>query len=125
MVDVIGVGYHLATLIANNGYEVAGFIASGVAVDQTSFGNAKAEAYHALAAWMERGMYGVTDLDTQGQLIGVQYKPTPTGQILIEKKEEAKKRGQSSPDRAEALVMAYVPIVLKSGRLTLQDRPAA
>lgn len=125
VVDVIGVGYHLATIIANNGYEVAGFVASGVALDQGSYANAKAEAYHCLAAWMERGMFGVTDLDTQGQLIGVQYKPTPTGQIAIEKKEEAKKRGQSSPDRAEALVMAFVPIVFKHGRVTLQDRPAA
>jgi hypothetical protein len=35
----------------------------------------------------------------------------PAGRVEIESKEEAKKRGQFSPDRAEALVLACVRIV--------------
>jgi hypothetical protein len=31
--------------------------------------------------------------------------------VEIESKEEAKKRGQSSPDRAEALVLAFARVV--------------
>jgi hypothetical protein len=36
---------------------------------------------------------------------------TAAGRVEIESKEEARKRGQSSPDRAEALVMACMRIV--------------
>jgi phage terminase large subunit len=122
MVDVTGVGYFLAKHIADQGYEVYGFVAAGKAIDQTSFLNAKAEAYDALAKWMERGILGVTDLDTQGQLIGIQYKPTSTGQIQIEPKDEAKKRGLSSPDRAEALVLAFAPVILKNQTVTWQEQ---
>lgn len=111
MVDITGVGYHFGTWLADQAYEVHGFIAGGKAMDQTSFANAKAEAYWCAGEWMKRGIYGVEDLDTQGQLIGVQYKPLATGGIMIERKEDAKKRGMSSPDRAEALIMSFVPIV--------------
>lgn len=111
MVDITGVGYHFATWLADQAYEVHGFVAGGKAMDQTSFANAKAEAYWCAGEWMKRGIFGVEDLDTQGQLIGVQYKPLPTGAIMIEKKEDAKKRGMSSPDRAEALIMSFVPLV--------------
>jgi len=35
----------------------------------------------------------------------------PSGQIRIEPKDEMKKRGMRSPDRAEAAVMAYATLV--------------
>ena len=46
--------------------------------------------------------------------------PRPSGicKTEIECKEDARKRGQSSPDRAEALVMAFCNIVRASRRST-------
>lgn len=117
MVDVLGVGYHFATWLADQGYEVYGFYASGEPQDKISFLNAKAEAYWTMRDWMVRGIYGVEDLDTQAQLIGIQFKPLPRGQIMIEPKKDAKKRGMGSPDRAEALVMAYVTLAPKFQRV--------
>lgn len=122
LVDVTGVGHYFAKHIADNGYEVYGFEAAGRPIDAVSFLNAKAEAYTALAEWMKRGIYGVLDIDTQAQLIGIQYEPTSTGRIQIEPKEKAKKRGLSSPDRAEALVLAFAPVVLKHQTVTFQDQ---
>jgi hypothetical protein len=47
----------------------------------------------------------------QAQLAGIRYRHTPAGRVEIESKEDAKKRGQSSPDRAEALVLACTRVV--------------
>ena len=41
----------------------------------------------------------------------VEYRELPRGQIQVEPKEEARKRGVQSPDRAEAEVMAFCRIV--------------
>jgi hypothetical protein len=41
-------------------------------------------------------------------LAGIRYRHTGAGRVEIESKEQARKRGQSSPDRAEALLLACV-----------------
>ena len=44
-----------------------------------------------------------------GQLSGILYEHNARGQILIESKEDARrKRGMKSPDYAEAVMMAYL-----------------
>jgi hypothetical protein len=108
MVDSVGIGYHVATHIADHGYDVYGFNAGGASMDQEHFVNAKAEAYWALREALERGaVKGLTDEETQAQLAGIRYRHTASGRVEIESKEDAKKRGQQSPDRAEALVLAF------------------
>lgn len=53
------------------------------------------------------------DDDLVGQLSIRRYSLTSKGKILIERKKEMKKRGLPSPDRAEAVVMAfYEPAVV-------------
>ena len=111
VVDMVGIGYNLGKWPAADGYDVRGFIANGAPLNQTTFYDAKAEAFWTLGEWMKRGLFGLTDTDTQGQLIAIQYKPMPSGQIRIEPKDEMKKRGMRSPDRAEAAVMAYATLV--------------
>ena len=46
----------------------------------------------------------------QSQLAGIRYRHTASGRVEIESKEDAKKRGQQSPDRAEALVLAFARV---------------
>jgi hypothetical protein len=48
MVDAVGIGYHVATHLADQGYQVLGFSAGGAAMDSEHFVNAKAEAYWCL-----------------------------------------------------------------------------
>lgn len=43
------------------------------------------------------------------QLTTRKYKMTSKGKIMLEKKEDMKKRGLSSPDRADAVVLSFVP----------------
>ena len=121
VVDMVGIGYHFALWLASQGLDVRGFIANAKPLDQASFYDCKAEAYWALGEWMRSGIYGVEDQDTQAQLIGIQFRPMPTGEIRIEEKDEMKKRGLSSPDRAEALVMSFCLLVPLRQTVTYQD----
>jgi hypothetical protein len=112
LVDAVGIGFHVATHLADLGYEVYAFNAGAAPVDAEHFVNAKAEAYWSLREWLERrSINGLTDEEMQAQLAGVRYRHTAAGRVEIERKDEAKKRGQSSPDRAEALVMAFARVV--------------
>jgi hypothetical protein len=72
---------------------------------------------------MERGdVCGLDDLETEAQLSALLYGATPSGKTEIESKENARKRGQSSPDRAEALVMAFCRIVPPEQTVALGER---
>ena len=76
-------------------------------MDSEHFVNAKAEAYWCLREWLERGaIKGLMDDEIQAQLAGIRYRHTASGRVEIESKEDTKKRGQQSPDRAEVLVFA-------------------
>jgi hypothetical protein len=50
---------------------------------------------------------GLDDEVSIAQLASLRYEINPRGQVQIESKEEARKRGVKSPDRAEALMLAF------------------
>ena len=52
-------------------------------------------------------MSGLDDEVSIAQLASLRYEINPRGQVQIESKEEARKRGVRSPDRAEALMLAF------------------
>lgn len=51
------------------------------------------------------------DEELSSQLVGLKWKVTSRGQIQMETKEEMKKRGMDSPDRADALAMIFAPMI--------------
>jgi phage terminase large subunit len=63
----------------------------------------------------------LTDEEMQAQLAGIRYRHTASGRVEAESKEDAKKRGQQSPDRAEALVMAFTPVVPRQQTIVLSQ----
>jgi hypothetical protein len=123
VVDVIGIGYNFALHLADLGFPVVQFNAGHRAIDAERFTNLKAEAYWQLREHMESGaICGLNDLDTEAQLAGILYRPTSSGRTEIESKDDARKRGQSSPDRAEALVMAFYKIILRHQTVVYGER---
>lgn len=111
VVDTVGIGWYMARHIMDAGFEVYGFVAGGQPKNPEQFANQKAEAYWALREWMGTlGMAGLADEEAQAQLSGIRYHHTASGRVEIERKEDAKKRGSASPDRAEALVMAFCTV---------------
>ncbi len=74
------------------------------------FVNLKACFYQTLADAFERDLIeGLTDEATIGQLSGILYEFDSQGRMKIESKENARARGVTSPDRAEALMLALGP----------------
>ena len=43
-------------------------------------------------------------------LASIRYRHNARGQVMIEGKDDARKRGVKSPDRAEALMLAFTPV---------------
>jgi phage terminase large subunit len=107
-VDAVGIGYNFALHLQDLGYPV-NFVNVGMpARDSEKFANLKAELYWGLKMRLEAdGVRGLVDEVAIAQLASLSYKHNPRGQIAIESKEQARRRGMRSPDRAEALMLAY------------------
>jgi phage terminase large subunit len=122
-VDAVGIGYNFALHLADLDFPVFLFNAGQRPTDTERFVNLKAESHWGLRERMERGdVCGLDDLETEAQLSALLYGATPSGKTEIESKENARKRGQSSPDRAEALVMAFCRIVPPEQTVALGER---
>ena len=61
---MIGIGYNLGKWLAADGYDVRGFIANGAPLNQTTFYDAKAEAFWTLGEWMKRAGYSGSRIRT-------------------------------------------------------------
>lgn len=118
-VDCIGIGWNMYTHIK----DIFGEIVQPVNVCETAhdsekFFDQKSEYYWGLRQRIEKGDFcGLTDDKTIGQLAGIRYKPTSRGQIQIESKQDALKRGVKSPDRAESVMLAFASRMLIYGAL--------
>ena len=67
-----------------------------------------------LKEWLEGGGVLPDDSDLKDDLIGPQYFYTPNGKIALERKEDMKKRGLSSPDKADALALTFAsPVAIR------------
>lgn len=73
------------------------------------FVNFKAQCWWEVRDRFEEGQMDLDPLDedTVAELTSLRYKRTSSGKIQIESKEEAKRRGIPSPNRAEAVMLAY------------------
>lgn len=107
-VDTVGVGGGVADTLREQGALVVDMVAGAAAQDPKRFVNARAEWYWQLRNLLEAGELDLDphDDDLAGQLAGLRYEVTSKGQIKIESKDAMKARGMSSPDRADALMLA-------------------
>lgn len=107
-VDTVGMGYYLAQHLKDHGLNVNEVNVGETARDREKYANAKAELYWGLRMRAQSGdLAGLKDEKAIGQLAGIRYYHNSRGQIVIESKEEARKRGVKSPDRAEAVMLAF------------------
>lgn len=113
-VDDVGVGAGVVDRLKELKHPVVPLNAGGGADDNTRFQNARAEWY-----WNLREMFQPNedtgesniDLDTDQelfeQLANLKYEVRSNGKIIIEGKDDMKARGMSSPDRADAVMLAF------------------
>jgi len=108
-VDSIGIGWGMHTHLR----DIFGDAVKAVNVgesprDPEKYSNLKAELYWGLRMRAQAGdLAGLLDERTIGQLAGIRYKHNARGQVVIESKEDARKRGVKSPDRAESVMLAF------------------
>ena len=108
-VDGVGVGGGVVDILTEMGADVHDLQAGSAASDTERFVNARAEWYWGLRERFEQGDIDIDPLDDElaAQLGAIRFEYTSRGQIKIESKDDMAKRGMPSPDRADALMLAY------------------
>jgi hypothetical protein len=108
-VDVIGIGAGVVDRLAELRRPVLGLNSGAEAADREQFANARTEWYWGLRDRFEQEDVDLDpgDEDLAAQLAGLKYKITSRGQVQVETKKEARARGLPSPDRADAVMLAF------------------
>ncbi len=113
-VDVIGVGAGVVDRLKEQGHPVIGINVAEAATDTEKFANLRSELW-----WNMRELLDPNqrinpepialppDDELLADLSGVKYKIDSRGRIQVESKEDMKKRLGRSPDRADAVVLAF------------------
>ena len=111
-VDSIGIGWGMYCHLLDHEFPASAVNVGESPSDPEKYVNLKAELYWGLRMRAQSGdLCGVLDDRTIAQLSGIRYKHNARGQVVIESKDEARKRGVKSPDRAEAIMLAFAEIV--------------
>ena len=108
-IDEIGMGAGVVDRLAEQNFkEVKGVNVAEKADDSEQFVNLRAELWWGLRKRFEDKDISIPDNDDlTSQLTSIKWKTNSRGQIQIESKENMKKRGLSSPDLADAMVLAF------------------
>ncbi|MDD3071891.1 MAG: hypothetical protein PHX88_11930 [Methanoculleus horonobensis] len=107
-VDTVGLGAGVYDRLKELGAPAHEMNSGDAASDSERYANARAEWWWGLRSRFEAGEIDIDgDEELVEQLANIKYKVNSRGQILIESKEEMKKRGRKSPDRGDALMLAF------------------
>jgi ribosomal protein L37AE/L43A len=124
-VDSVGIGYYMAQHLRDSGLRVTEVNVGEAADNKDKYLNRKAEVYWQFRERAASGeLAGLTDDRAIAQLAGIRYSHNSRGQIVIESKEDARKRGMKSPDRAEAVILAFCNFEKCFGMLEYYRREA-
>jgi hypothetical protein len=110
-IDEIGIGAGvLDRLHELNHTRVEGINVGNKATDPEHFFNLRSELYDNLRARFEEGLIKIpNDDDLIGQLATIRVEYTSRGQLKVEPKETIRRRSLPSPDKADALLLAFAP----------------
>ena len=108
VVDDVGLGGGVTDYLTRHGYKVYPFQGGAKPYDEGMFRNRREESWWWLREALRKEELKLLDDDKQkAQLTSIKKIPKYDGTFQIERKEDMRKRGISSPDRGDALVMAW------------------
>ncbi len=113
-VDVIGVGSGVYDRLREQNHPCTAVNVSEAAHDREHFANLRAEMYWHLRERFQKGEIDLTRISRShydrlsGELTAMKFKYTSAGKIILESKDEMKRRLGYSPDLADALAFAFV-----------------
>ena len=109
-VDEIGIGRGVVDSLAEEGYRDVGVNVAGRSSDPERYHNLRAELWWEFREKLDPEKTPIAlpeDDELLAELSSVKYKIDGRGAIQIESKEEMKKRLGRSPDKADAVVLAF------------------
>lgn len=119
-VDDTGVGGGVTDGLEDDGIDVDAMNFGSNAIDSDTFENLKAEIYWNLREDIKATYEAIRDGKPENrkislpddkelisQICSIKYKYTRKGKIAIESKDDMKKRGQKSPDKADSLAIGW------------------
>lgn len=108
-VDVIGVGAGLADRLREQGVPARGVNVAEKPRRDTTCANLRAEGYRTLARrFRDRRIRIPRDAELIAELATLRYEYDSRGRLLMEGKDKMKKRNGRSPDKADALMLAFL-----------------
>lgn len=105
-IDGGGVGGGVVDILKSQGYKVIEVNFGAAARESLKYANKRAEMWANLRDWLPTGVID-PDMELQDDLVGVEYGFDKDGRLLLEKKEDMKKRGLASPDNGDALALTF------------------
>jgi hypothetical protein len=105
-----GVGAGIIGHLKDKGYDVKRVLNNHRAYDSTRYLNRGAELWFNFKRFVEEGQVKlINDPILKSQLANRFFNRKDNEKIKLERKEEAKKKGHPSPDRADACILAWTP----------------
>jgi hypothetical protein len=108
-IDDVGVGGGVVDRLKEMGYKINPVKEGAKAVESEEFENLKAELYagkQGLEAWLKSGAFLYPHKDWI-ELNKIRFKKRSNGKTWIEPKSDMRKRGEESPDVADALMLTF------------------
>ena len=107
-VDADGLGAGVVDRLVELGAPVTEIHGGAPAHDSERFKNRKAELYWGFRERLLEARAALpADMTTTAQFSSITYKLSSSGQIEITSKDEMKRHGLKSPDRAEAIIYSF------------------
>ncbi len=106
-IDGGGVGGGVVDRLRQMGFDVFDINFGSKATDDVKYGNKRAEMYGLARDAIKAGLDLPDDIELADELGSIEYGFNNKQQIMLERKEDMKKRGLSSPDCADALVLHF------------------
>lgn len=105
-VDTIGIGSGVADMLRRDYGDMVVDVNSSLKLDDGENYNLRARMWRDMREWLKAGASIPNDNDLITDLTALQYSYRG-GVLLIESKDDAKKRGIKSPDRADSLALTF------------------
>ena len=107
--DGTGVGTGVVDRLSQLGVPVIGVDVGGKARRPSQFADLRAEIFWEVARLLREDAASIpNDSVLVGQLLALRYDVSSTGRIRLESKTKLRHRGVASPDRADALALAFM-----------------
>ena len=110
VVDEIGIGAGVVDRLKELNFPVTGINVARPARQPKLYANLRAEGYWRLHELFNQDAIAIPDEpELAGQLSALRHNYNSKGQSIIESKDDTRARGLPSPDKADALMLAFLP----------------